>query len=79
MHFNPVHRFVLTESKMETRAIVALVSAPAVDFVDQLQVTRHNFDQGADRVATGGLALQADLDPMVIVWWIVAQEGWFTT
>ena len=51
MDFDLVNLGVFPDAKVQTSAIVTLVTAPAVDFIDQDQISTFDLYGGADTIS----------------------------
>jgi len=73
--FDSVDLPVLAEAEVQPRAVMALVSAAAMDLVDLRQVAGNDFHPGPDAVTVGPCAAQTDFSPVVAVGGIISQHG----
>jgi hypothetical protein len=72
MHFDTIDCSMLPQSKMQARAIVALVATTAVDFIHLVQIACDDPHVSANAVTVGLAARQLDFNPMLGVVRIVS-------
>ena len=70
-NFYPVYFFVFTQTEMKTRAVMALITPAAMNFVDLDKVSGYNLYMCSDTITVGFDPAEANLEPVVFVLCIV--------